>query len=180
MTREEGTLRLSPAMTDKDGTLHLQPSGRWAIIRPGREPFELTSGDVFRIEVGGKLQITRMGHLWGEGYYSVDGYKLRDGMRAAIGVEALPRKKAKMSGQGRLCRLAAGGGWAIAAPGLEPVMIVAGEIFEVQIGEKWWRARMKSDGTAEQVRVVGGHINRVPLREGMRAIPRRYGKRSQG
>jgi Domain of unknown function (DUF5348) len=79
-------------MTDKDGTLHLQPSGRWAILRPGREPFELTSGDVFRVEVGGKLQITRMGHLWGEGYYSVDGYKLRDGMRAAIGVEALPRK----------------------------------------------------------------------------------------
>ena len=78
---------------DKEGTLHLQASGRWAIMRPGREPFELTSGDVFRVEVDGKLQITRMGHLWGEGYYSVDGYKLRDGIRAAIGVEALPRKK---------------------------------------------------------------------------------------
>jgi hypothetical protein len=28
-----------------------------------------------------------MEHLWGEGYYSIDGYKLRDGMRAAIGSE---------------------------------------------------------------------------------------------
>ena len=72
-------------MLQREGTLHLQASGRWAIMRPGREPFELTSGDVFRVEVDGKLQITRMGHLWGEGYYSVDGYKLRDGMCAAIG-----------------------------------------------------------------------------------------------
>jgi hypothetical protein len=167
-------------MTDKEGTLHLQPSGRWAIMRPGREPFELTSGDVFRVEVDGKLQITRMGHLRSEGYYSIEGYTLRDGMRAAIGVEALPRK-AKMSDQGKLCRLPAGG-WAIVAPGLSPVAIIKGEIFEVQIGEQWWRARVKSDGTAEGVRAVGGHINRVPvaLREGMRAIRRRYGKRSQG
>ena len=168
-------------MTDKEGTLHLQASGRWAILRPRREPFELTSGDVFRVEVDGKLQITRLGHLWGQGCYSVDGYPLRDGMRAAIGVDALPRKKARMSDQGKLCRLPAGG-WAIIAPGLSPVAILKGEIFEVQIGEQWWRARVKSDGTAEGVRVVGGHINRVPveLREGMRAIPRRYGKRSQG
>jgi hypothetical protein len=74
-------------MTDKEGTLHLQPSGRWAILRPRREPFELTSGDVFRVEVDGELRLTRMEHLWGEGYYSIDGYKLRDGMRAAIGSE---------------------------------------------------------------------------------------------
>jgi Domain of unknown function (DUF5348) len=156
-------------MSDKEGVLHLQPSGRWAIIRPGREPFELTSGDVFRVEVDGELQITRMEHL-SEGYYSIEGYPLRDGMRAAIGVEALPRKKAKISDQGKLCRLSAGG-WAIVTPGLSPVAILKGEIFEVQIGEKWRRARMKSDGTAEGVRAVGGHINRVPvaLREGMRA-----------
>jgi hypothetical protein len=157
-------------MLQREGTLHLQASGRWAIIRPGHEPFELTSGDVFRVEVDAKLQITRMGHLRGEGYYSVDGYKLRDGMRAAIGVEALPRKKARMSDQGKLCRLPAGG-WAIAAPGLSPVAILKGEVFEVQIGEKWRRARIKSDGTAEGVRVVGEHFYRVPvsLREGMRA-----------
>jgi Domain of unknown function (DUF5348) len=74
-------------MTAKEGTLHLQTPGRWAIMRTGREPFELTSGDVFRVEVDGKLQITRMEHLWGEGYYSIDGFTLCDGMRAAIGVE---------------------------------------------------------------------------------------------
>jgi hypothetical protein len=33
------------------------------------------------------LQATRMEHLWGEGYYSVDGFLLRDGIRAAIGAE---------------------------------------------------------------------------------------------
>jgi hypothetical protein len=89
---------LTQLLTDEplvQGTLHQQPSGRWAILRLGREPFELTSGDVFRVEVDGKLQITRMGHLRSEGYYSVEGYTLRDGMRAAIGVEALPRKKRK-------------------------------------------------------------------------------------
>jgi Domain of unknown function (DUF5348) len=157
-------------MADKEGTLHLQASGRWAIMRTGREPFELTSGDVFRVEVGGKLQVTRMGHLWGEGYYSVDGYKLRDGMRAAIGVEALPRKKARMSDQGKLCRLSAGG-WAIVAPGRSPVAIVEGEVFELEVRGKRWRAKMKSDGTAEGIRVVGGHISRVPvaLRAGLRA-----------
>jgi hypothetical protein len=91
-------------MTDKEGTLHLQASGRWAILRTGREPFELTSGAVFRVEVPGKegLQLTRIEfHHWEAvdgvvqmaGYYSVDGYPLRNGMRAAIGVEALPRKK---------------------------------------------------------------------------------------
>ena len=156
-------------MLQREGTLHLQASGRWAIMRPGREPFELTSGDVFRVEVDGKLQITRMGHLWGEGYYSIEGYPLRDGMRAAIGVEALPRK-AKMSDQGKLCRLPAGG-WAIVAPGRSPVAIVEGEIFEVEVRGKRWRGRIKSDGTAEGIRVVGGHINRVPiaLRGGMRA-----------
>jgi hypothetical protein len=157
-------------MSDKEGVLHLQTPGRWAILRAGREPFELTSGDVFRVEVDGKLRITRMGHLWGEGHCSVDGYPLRDGMRAAIGVEALPRKKARMSDEGKLCRLPAGG-WAIVAPGLSPVAILKGEVFEVQIGEQWWRARMKSDGTAERARIVRGHINRVPveLREGLRA-----------
>jgi hypothetical protein len=54
---------------------------------------------------------------------------------------------------------------------LEPVAIVAGEIFEVQVRGVWWRARMSANGTAEGARVVGGHVNRVPveLREGMRA-----------
>jgi Domain of unknown function (DUF5348) len=65
-------------------TLQRQPSGRWAICRL-RDPYELTSGDVFRVEVDGELRVTRMEHLWGEGYYSVDDYPLRNGMRAALG-----------------------------------------------------------------------------------------------
>ena len=74
-------------MTDKEGTLRMRSSGRWAIVRPGREPVEITSGELFRVEVLGEegLQLTRMEHLYAEGYYSADGYELRDGMRAAIG-----------------------------------------------------------------------------------------------
>ena len=57
--------------------------------RPGRLPVEITSGELFRVEVGGELKLTRMEyrHLpGGDGaYYSVDGYPLRDGLRAAIG-----------------------------------------------------------------------------------------------
>jgi hypothetical protein len=85
-------------MTDKEGTLRLQSTGRWAICRPGREPFELHSGAVFRVAVPGKegLQLTRMelrhketvgGVVQLAGYYSIEGHVLRDGLRAAIGVE---------------------------------------------------------------------------------------------
>jgi hypothetical protein len=65
--------------------LRLQPSGRWAISRPRRDPVEITSGELFRVEVDGELRVTQMEHLYAEGYYSIDGYPLRDGMRAAIG-----------------------------------------------------------------------------------------------
>jgi hypothetical protein len=68
------------------GTLRKQASGRWAVCRPGRDPVEITSGELFRVDVDGELRFTRMEHLYGEGYFSIDGYKLRDGMRAAIGV----------------------------------------------------------------------------------------------
>jgi hypothetical protein len=76
-------------MSDTEGTLRMQPSGRWAIIRSGHKPYEITSGDVFRVEVDGELKVTRM--EWAHGkqgrYYSVDGYELHSGMRAAIGAE---------------------------------------------------------------------------------------------
>jgi hypothetical protein len=52
-------------MTDnKEGTLQMRPSGRWAVCRPGRDPVEITSGEVFRVEVKGMdgLQVTRMEH----------------------------------------------------------------------------------------------------------------------
>jgi hypothetical protein len=49
-------------MTDKEGILRMQPSGRWAVCRPGRIPAEITSGERFRIEVLGsdELKLTRM------------------------------------------------------------------------------------------------------------------------
>ena len=78
-------------MSEKEGTLRMMASGRWAAYRPGREPVEITSGELFRVEVEGakELQLTRMEyrHLpGGDGaYYSVDGYPLRDGLRTAIG-----------------------------------------------------------------------------------------------
>jgi len=87
-------------MSEKEGILQMQPSGRWAVVRPGRQPVEITSGELFRIDVNGELKPTRMEFrqftgpmkgrtlrgLHGE-YYSVDGYWLRDGVRAAIGDE---------------------------------------------------------------------------------------------
>jgi hypothetical protein len=80
-------------MTENEGTLRMQPSGRFAVCRPGRDPIEITSGDVFRVEVPGaypEMQRTRMEFLHheeggGGEYYSVNGYRLRDGLRAAIG-----------------------------------------------------------------------------------------------
>ena len=49
-------------MAENEGVLRMQPSGRWAVCRPGQEPLEITSGEPFRVEVdGGKeLQLTRM------------------------------------------------------------------------------------------------------------------------
>jgi hypothetical protein len=72
-------------MSEKEGVLQMQPSGRWAIVRPGREPVEITSGELFRVEVAGVegLQLTRMAYD-NNGYYSADGFPLRNGMRAAV------------------------------------------------------------------------------------------------
>jgi hypothetical protein len=75
-------------MTDKEGILRMMASGRWAVYRPGRLPVEITSGELFRVEVAGakELQLTRMEYdLIDRQYYSVDNYPLRDGLRAAIG-----------------------------------------------------------------------------------------------
>jgi hypothetical protein len=50
---------------------------------------EITSGELFRVEVAGVegLQLTRMEYSHDEprGCYTVDGYPLRDDLRAAIG-----------------------------------------------------------------------------------------------
>ena len=71
-------------MSDKEGILRMQSSGRWAVCRPGHDPVEILSGELFWVEVDGELQVTRLGEVWGGGYNSIDLY-LRDGMRAAIG-----------------------------------------------------------------------------------------------
>ena len=75
-------------MTEKEGTLRMMATGRWAIYRPGRLPVEITSGELFRVEVAGVegLQLTRMEYDHkGRQYYSVDGFRLRNGLHAAIG-----------------------------------------------------------------------------------------------
>jgi hypothetical protein len=78
------------AGNDNVGVLRMQPSGRWALCRPGHDPVEIAAGDLFRVSVGGDLKTTRIEYLHhaetgGGAYYSVDGYDLRDGVRAAIG-----------------------------------------------------------------------------------------------
>jgi hypothetical protein len=76
-------------VADKVGFLRKLPPGRWAVVRFGREPVEITSGELFRVEVDGELKPTRIEyrhHAGGGGeYYSVDGYELRGGLRAGIG-----------------------------------------------------------------------------------------------
>jgi hypothetical protein len=70
-------------MPKKIGILRMQPSRRWAICHPGHGPVEITSGELFRIEV---LHVRRMEYAHdGRGYYAVGGPELRSSMRAAIG-----------------------------------------------------------------------------------------------
>jgi hypothetical protein len=48
-------------MSDKEGTLRMMASGRWAIYRPGRVPVEITKGELFRVQVADakELQLIR-------------------------------------------------------------------------------------------------------------------------
>jgi hypothetical protein len=80
------------AQGGKVGELRLQPSGRWAVCRPGHDPAEITSGELFRVEIDGVLQVRRMEYKR-RGYCALGGPPLCSGMRATIGVEALPKKK---------------------------------------------------------------------------------------
>ena len=49
-------------MSEKEGILRMMASGRCAVYRPGRLPVEITSGELFRVEVARakELQLTRM------------------------------------------------------------------------------------------------------------------------
>jgi hypothetical protein len=72
-------------MTDTEGASRMLPSGRWAVFRHGRDPVQNKSGELFRVEVDGELKLTRMEYAPRNGYYSVDGYPLFDGLRAEVG-----------------------------------------------------------------------------------------------
>jgi hypothetical protein len=70
-----------------DSQLRQLPGGQWTIKAIGREPVPILAGEIFLIEVPGytELQGTRMEMARPSGeYYSVDGYELRDGMRAGF------------------------------------------------------------------------------------------------
>jgi hypothetical protein len=67
-----------------EGLLNKMLSGRWGICRSGRNPIEIMDGDTFRVEVAGNMRTTRMEFEVDRGYYSIDGYVLRSGLRAAV------------------------------------------------------------------------------------------------
>jgi hypothetical protein len=71
-------------MTDKEGTLHLQPNGRWAIIRPGRSPVAILEGEILEVEVRGKMRRARMERRRDGQWVTAEGYELRDGARAGF------------------------------------------------------------------------------------------------
>ena len=79
-------------MTDKSepsidqGPLAMSVWGKWQIC-VGTARHEISSGEVILLDVSGdgEWKRTRIEHSKSEGgYYSVDGYPLRDGMLAAL------------------------------------------------------------------------------------------------
>src|ERR1700736_6034934 len=82
--------------SEKEGVLRLQPSGRWAVCRPGCQPVEITSGHAFRMAVPGtdQLVITTMEYRHfrngGGEYYSTNGLWLEDGLRVVFAVRRVP------------------------------------------------------------------------------------------
>jgi hypothetical protein len=78
-------MAIGTAMSEKIRILRIQPSRRWAECWLSCEPVEITSGELFRGGVDGKLQIRRMEYAHeGRGYFTVGGPQLRSGMRAPI------------------------------------------------------------------------------------------------
>ena len=77
------------------GTLHMTQSGRWAVCRSGKSPIEIASGEVFRVEVDGKMRTTRMEFEGGgRGYHSVDGTQKRNASRALASLTT-PKRSAQ-------------------------------------------------------------------------------------
>ena len=82
----------------------VQSAGRWAVCRPGRAPVEITSRELFRIEVNGELKVTRMvfrhfigpmkdRELWGQTgkSYLVDGKEQRPGYAGYLSLGNMSR-----------------------------------------------------------------------------------------
>jgi hypothetical protein len=83
-TREKARMSHAEYSNMIEGTLNKMLSGSWAICRSGKNPIEIKHGDIFRIEVDGKMRPTRMEFEGDRGYHSADGYQLRSGLRAAL------------------------------------------------------------------------------------------------
>lgn len=68
------------------GRLRLNNVGRWEIVDSWNRPLaELTSGDVVFVWVGDRWRLTRIEFAHDERrYVSVDGYRLADGVLAAL------------------------------------------------------------------------------------------------
>jgi hypothetical protein len=75
-------------MTHEEGTLRPQPSGRWAIVCPGKSPVAIVDGEIFELEVGGRMKLARMERRRRpdgiEEWVAAQGYELRDGLRAGF------------------------------------------------------------------------------------------------
>jgi hypothetical protein len=67
-----------------DGKLRQLPSGEWAIQAPGREPVRIVAGEVYMVEVAGKMKRTRLAQRADGKYHSTTGVELCDGMRAGF------------------------------------------------------------------------------------------------
>jgi hypothetical protein len=75
-------------MPEKEGTLCQQPSGRWAIICPGRSPVAIGEGEVFELEVGGRMKLACMERRrrpdGTDEWVAAQGCELRDGLHAGF------------------------------------------------------------------------------------------------
>lgn len=64
----------------------MSDSNRWAVVAPDRDhPVDITSGDAFEIETPHGMKQTRMEHVHGKGYCSIDNYALKDGLKVVLG-----------------------------------------------------------------------------------------------
>jgi hypothetical protein len=80
--------RETPLPSIDRGELRGNVVGRWEITRnnPHEQPFaELTSGDMVFLDVDGEWRLTRIEYDHAaKSYVSVDGYRLADGIMAAL------------------------------------------------------------------------------------------------